>query len=58
MWGNLLGVVGLAVLCGLWVLVQRWLARRDPESPGVEGNCASCGASCHEDSPGSDSHCS
>ncbi|HEX9733474.1 MAG TPA: hypothetical protein VGG06_16000 [Thermoanaerobaculia bacterium] len=38
---HLLAIAGLAVLCGAWVLVRRWVARRDPEAPNVEsrGGC-------------------
>jgi len=36
MLGYLLAVLGLAVLCGAWVVVQRWVARRDPGAPTVE----------------------
>ena len=32
-------VLGVAGLCGAWVAVQAWVARRDPCQPGVEGNC-------------------
>ena len=34
-------VLGLGALCGLWIVVQRWVARQDPGQPGVEG-CKSC----------------
>ena len=43
MWEALIAVLGLALLCGGWVLFQRWIARVDPEAPGVEGNCGRCG---------------
>lgn len=36
---ELLAIAGLSLLCGVWVLVQRWVARHDPEAPGVEGSC-------------------
>ncbi len=41
MWSSLIAVVGLGLLCGGWVLFQRWIAGADPETPGVEGGC--CG---------------
>ena len=41
MGAELLGVVGLGALCGLWVLVQRAVRRMDPGQPGVEG-CVGC----------------
>jgi len=45
MLGHLLAVLGLGLACGLWVLFQRWIARRDPGQPGVEGSVrgAACG---------------
>ena len=44
MLAHLFAVVGLALLCGGWVLFQRWIARHDPEAPGVEGR--GCGGGC------------
>jgi hypothetical protein len=44
---ELLAVLGLAALCGGWVLVQRFAATADPDQPGVEGSrCASCRGTC------------
>jgi hypothetical protein len=56
MWHDLIGVGGLVVLCGAWVLVQRFFARHDPDAPGVEGRCGSCGAGekCEKRSPEED----
>lgn len=31
-------------LCFAWGLFQRWLALRDPELPGLDRPCGSCGA--------------
>lgn len=45
----LAAVVGLGLLCGGWVLFQRWIARVDPEAPGVEGGC--CGGGNQEAPP-------
>jgi hypothetical protein len=44
MWKHLIIVLGLGLLCGGWVLLQRWIARRDPEAKGPEGGggCSSC----------------
>lgn len=39
---DLAGVGALALLCGAWVAVQRWIASRDPGQPGVEDRCGSC----------------
>ena len=38
----LLVILGLALLCALWVIIQRWIARQMPEAPGVEGRQGSC----------------
>ncbi len=43
MWSSLIAVFGLGLLCGAWVLFQRWIARADPEAPGVEGGCCGVG---------------
>jgi hypothetical protein len=40
---DLTAVVVCAALCGAWVLVQQFVARRDPCQPGVEGGCGKCG---------------
>jgi hypothetical protein len=42
MWTHGLAVLGLAALCGLWAVFQRWLAGRDPGIPGIEDGCGSC----------------
>ena len=41
MLAHLLAAIGLSLLCGAWVLVQRWVARHDPGAPTVEsgGGC-------------------
>jgi len=41
-------ILALALLCAAWVVVQRWIAKRDPESPGIHRRCDGC--------PGDD-HC-
>jgi hypothetical protein len=38
---HVLAVLGLAGLCGAWVLLQAAVRRADPGQPGVEG-CKSC----------------
>lgn len=35
---HVLAVLGLGAACGLWIVVQRWIARQDPAQPGVEGS--------------------
>lgn len=39
---DLLTVLALAALAGGWVLLQRWLARLDPELPGIQRSCSGC----------------
>jgi hypothetical protein len=43
---ELAAVAALAAVCGLWVLLQRWIERSDPGNPGVkrecDGGCGSC----------------
>ena len=42
----LLAILGLGAACALWIVLQRWIARMDPEQPGVEGSkgCGMCRA--------------
>ena len=49
---QVIAIAALALGCAGWVLVQRFVARHDPEQPGVEGgdgegcasgSCGSCG---------------
>jgi len=47
--GFVIAVLGLGGLCAGWVVLQRWLARVDPDAPGVEGRCGSCHTSACED---------
>jgi hypothetical protein len=37
-------VLAVAVLAGGWVLFQRWIARTDPELPGIKRSCHGCPA--------------
>ncbi len=40
----LIAAIGLGALCGSWVLLQRWIARMDPEigeRPPCSGGCSS-----------------
>ncbi len=47
----LFSVLGLALLCGCWYVVQRWVAKHDPDAPGVEGSCG-CGSLGKKRGPG------
>ncbi len=44
-WTQVWFVLGAGLLCAGWVVVQQVVARLDPEQPGVEGKCHSCGPS-------------
>lgn len=45
MWEHALAILGLGLLCGGWVALQRCGARQDPEARRRDGGCATC--SCH-----------
>jgi hypothetical protein len=49
---EVLGVLSLGLVCAGWVLLQRWIARRDPENPGLarscDGTCATCEGRCRD----------
>lgn len=42
MWTHLIAVLGLALVCAGWIALQRWIARRHPELPGIVRPCAGC----------------
>lgn len=46
-------ILAVAALCAAWVLVQRWIARLDPELPGIKRSCSGCAvpgaAGCREE---------
>jgi len=42
MWNHVLAVLGLGLLCGGWIALQRWLARSEPGAKGRDGGCSSC----------------
>ncbi len=39
---HLLAILGLGLLCACWVLLQRWIARLDPDI----GDSRHCGGGC------------
>jgi hypothetical protein len=47
---DLIAIAALAAACAGWVVLQRWVERRDPGNPGVRrecaGGCASCDRGC------------
>jgi len=47
---DLAAVAALAAACAGWVLVQRWVARRDPDNPGIVRDCGGCaqGGACED----------
>jgi hypothetical protein len=49
---HLFAILLLALLCALWLWVQRWVARRDPEAGKRLGRCGICscgGGTCAEE---------
>lgn len=42
MWQHVIALLGLALLCGAWAAVQRWIAQREPATRGPESGCALC----------------
>ncbi|MFG0283279.1 MAG: hypothetical protein ACF8R7_02560 [Phycisphaerales bacterium JB039] len=42
-------ILSLALLCACWVLFQRWIARLDPQTPGIDRSCSGCpnNGACH-----------
>ncbi|MBU1702567.1 MAG: hypothetical protein KJ970_07115 [Candidatus Eisenbacteria bacterium] len=49
---HILAIIGLAVLCSGWIIVQRFISRHDPEAPTIERNCGCCGEDCTVDDDG------
>ena len=43
---HLIAILGLAALCGAWVLFQRWLKHADPDGRHIESGCG-CGGAGH-----------
>lgn len=39
---DLLSILGLALVCGGWIALQRWIARLDPDIPGIQRSCSGC----------------
>ena len=42
MLADALTVLAVAALAAGWVLFQRWIARVDPELPGLKRSCSGC----------------
>ena len=44
-----IAILSLALLCGCWVIFQRWIARLDPQAPGIDRACSGCpnSGACH-----------
>lgn len=42
MHADVLAVLAVAALAGGWVVFQRWIARVDPELPGLKRSCSGC----------------
>lgn len=44
---HVIAIVVLSLLCGSWVLFQRWIAEKNPEGRSIEKSgscCGQCGA--------------
>ena len=39
---HLLPILAVAILCGCWAALQRWIARRAPGVRGPESGCGQC----------------
>ena len=39
---HLLAIATFALLCGGWVLLQRWIRRTEPAVKGPEDRCGDC----------------
>ncbi len=44
LWTHALAVAALAVLCGLWVVLQRARVDGDPDAKAADGSCGGCHA--------------
>ncbi|KRT54063.1 hypothetical protein Ga0074115_102165 [endosymbiont of Ridgeia piscesae] len=53
MWTHLLALLGLAALCGSWIIFQDWLKRQDPSYRGYKAGCGACGNGACESEQGS-----
>lgn len=42
MLADALAVLALAALAAGWLLFQRWIARLDPQLPGIRRSCSGC----------------
>lgn len=41
-WANhLIAILGLALLCGAWMVFQLWLKKKDPDASLTKGACSS-----------------
>jgi len=53
---DLIAIVALAAACSGWIVLQRWVARRDPSNPGVrrecDGGCGACAPGADRTRPG------
>ncbi|MCA9726643.1 MAG: hypothetical protein R3E12_06750 [Candidatus Eisenbacteria bacterium] len=43
---ELIVLAAMTVVCPAWIFFQRWIAKHDPDAPGVEGCRGSCGSRC------------
>lgn len=50
--GYVLPILSLAVVCGLWIVFQQWIARQMPGAPGIRRRCSGCTQDCTCDTGG------
>lgn len=43
MWTHLAAIIGLVLLCAVWVIIQLWMKHLDPESNRATDECSGCG---------------
>ncbi len=47
MFGYLMSLLGLTLLCAGWMVFQLWLKKQDPQRAGYKPGCGACqGGSC------------
>ena len=42
----ILSLLGLPLLCVLWIVFQEWLAKNSPDYKGYKAGCGGCSRSC------------
>jgi hypothetical protein len=47
----ILALLGLPLLCVLWIVFQGWLAKNNPDYKGYKAGCGGCSRRCEETEP-------